>query len=177
MFPTPHDFIEVRGEVRALGFGGSDAFRDGTLADLDGVYVDGVSLTVGSPRRHLFSFAHGVTNVLALSGPASCPCSGGTPSPSFVGSDYLCEEPTGSADADGTNRRYDNDDVLFDAVGVDDATCVAVAESASSFQRAFIGSGTERLDVRLMHTEGSANEDTALIFCAYGSVDVVVRRS
>ena len=64
---------------------------------IDGYYVDGLSLTYGSPRKHIWRFASGL-----FSGTSSdshpdyrCPCDPGITgtydSPTFVGNDYFCE--------------------------------------------------------------------------------------
>ena len=56
---------------------------------MDHNYVDGVSVTHGSPRQHVWSFAAG------LGGPFRCPCDNQDCSfaplpPSFVGNNYFC---------------------------------------------------------------------------------------
>ena len=60
---------------------------------LDGFYVDGLSITYGSPRQHIWSFVVGFTE-------EHCFCddpnlSLGSPPPSFVENNYFCE--SGSA--------------------------------------------------------------------------------
>ena len=50
--------------------------------------LDGVSLTYGSPRKHIWSFIGGV-----YENPSFCPCgtNGQWNAPSFIGTDYYCE--------------------------------------------------------------------------------------
>ena len=61
-----------------------------TNKDIDSPYIDGISLTHGNPRRHIWSFLSGRDD----DGDNNrCPC-GSTDRktvPSFVGSDYYCE--------------------------------------------------------------------------------------
>jgi len=82
-------YREVCGRIEAYFNSHPDGFLGSTFS-IDGTYVDGVSLTHGSPREHIWTFA-------AADGSPYCPCdSRGNPSsvPSFVGSDYFCEYGT-----------------------------------------------------------------------------------
>ena len=79
---------------RATGFAitSPDAFL-GRNNGIDGAYLDGVSVTHGSPRQHIWSFGagHGLSFGLYR-----CPCDnpdrGQAPlPPSFVGNNYFCD--------------------------------------------------------------------------------------
>ena len=61
--------------------------------DIDTSYVDGVSITHGSPRQHVWTFIATIQTSIVDGGEQNCPCSpGGTKQvPSFVGKDYYCE--------------------------------------------------------------------------------------
>jgi hypothetical protein len=48
------------------------------------VFVDGITLTYGDPREHIWTFA-------AADNVSKCPCSGGSPAPPEVRSDYSCD--------------------------------------------------------------------------------------
>jgi len=84
---------------------------------IDGVYAAGLSITHGSPRQHIWTFATGFSET-ANDG---CPCASGRwPSPVFVGNDYYCESGTvnyPSGDA------YYFDDPLWDGVGCNTSSC------------------------------------------------------
>ena len=82
---------------------------------IDSSYVDGISVTYGSPRKHIWTFATGLsTTVVVPHKLANCPCSehpGQKPS-TFVGSDYYCESgnPSATSIFDGwytANRLWD----------------------------------------------------------------------
>ncbi len=86
---------------------------------MDGIYIDGVSITHGSPRKHVWSLAAAVDEVYHLGGDhAICPCIDydqtftGT-IPSFVGNDYYCE--TGSRGR--YEAKYYFGDPLWDGQG------------------------------------------------------------
>ena len=80
----------VCGRVIGYQYGTGDAFQDGITYDLniDLPYVDGVSLTYGSPRNHIWSFASYTSEFFS-----GCPCSVGSTdtTPAFVGENYFCE--------------------------------------------------------------------------------------
>ena len=65
--------------------------------DIDGYYVDGLSLTHGAPgsRQHIWTFASGLFTGCrgSIYRERQCPCDNeySHHSPPFVGSDYFCE--------------------------------------------------------------------------------------
>ena len=62
--------------------------------NLDGAYVDGVSLTHGNPRKHIWTFMAALQeNFFLQDGRHECPCAPNSPVtvPSFIGNDYFCE--------------------------------------------------------------------------------------
>ena len=88
-FPAGGSYTHVCGRVRGYQFGVTEAFLGGNI---DNHYADGVIITSGSPRRHLWTSAVGQSERHAH----GCPCStGGNSSrpniPTFVGTDYYCE--------------------------------------------------------------------------------------
>ena len=90
-----------------------------TSSLINRTYVDGVSITHGSPRQHIWTFAAANDEAVTTdySGEyTSCPCLHPTfrgVIPSFVGEDYYCE--TGSRTQ--RQRRYYFDDPLWDGKG------------------------------------------------------------
>ena len=91
-------YSQVCGRVTAYRWGATGAFvgYNSPTGSIDGVYVDGLSLTHGSPRTHIWTFASGIFNGITSDDPlpeARCPCDPGNTfgSPSFVGNDYFCE--------------------------------------------------------------------------------------
>ena len=63
LFPVSGgDYTSVCGSIRAYQYGGTDGFEaydDGQVTTIEGAYVAGVSLTHGSPRQHIWTFAAG----------------------------------------------------------------------------------------------------------------------
>ena len=107
-FPTNGiAYTQICGRVVGYQKGSTDGIR--SSGDINSAYLDGVSITRGSPREHVWSYIAGLRSDMA----SSCPCSNGNNVnvPSFVGNNYYCES--------GTNRIpfYDTlygDDPLWD---------------------------------------------------------------
>jgi len=79
---TNTDYTDMCGKVNAYSVGLHHGFHPvyrPPNRDIDENYLDGVSITYGSPRQHLWSLAVG-----------QCPCSNGKPV--FVESHYSCDE-------------------------------------------------------------------------------------
>ena len=74
-------YDRVCGYVTALSERTVDGFHAGP-DDIDDSYIDGVSVTRGTPREHIWTFA--------TQGGLNCPCSGGASPPSFVEGNYFC---------------------------------------------------------------------------------------
>ena len=98
---SSHDikYSEVCGRVVGFQYGSTDAFghTDPIRNDINVAYVDGVSITHGSPRQHIWTLANGLMDTeyaAVLGGRPDCPCNEqGIPDrkPDFIGADYYCE--------------------------------------------------------------------------------------
>ena len=102
LFPVGgSQYSQVCGRATAYRWGWHFGFNDYLYGDnrltttIDDSYVDGLSLTHGSPRSNIWSFASGwFSGSGADDEPwARCPCDPGNPfeAPEFVGNDYFCE--------------------------------------------------------------------------------------
>uniref|UniRef100_A0A1X7SVT9 Uncharacterized protein n=1 Tax=Amphimedon queenslandica TaxID=400682 RepID=A0A1X7SVT9_AMPQE len=65
----------------------------GQLSNINSYYVDGVSITRGSPRQHVWTLGNGLTDTYNNNPQWICPCATGSSQtvPSFVGNHYFCE--------------------------------------------------------------------------------------
>ena len=89
------EYTRVCGRIKAYQWGATVAFynyHNGYRTTIDGGYVDGVSVTHGSPQQHIWTFAAGATE----GSPTEtfvCPCDASIDIrvPPFVGEDYFCE--------------------------------------------------------------------------------------
>ena len=90
-------YSKVCGKIIAYQIGTPNAFAislNQTSKSINEIYVEGVSLTHGRPRKHIWTFAADHTENNTYIG--GCPCSSHlqrTPTnpPDFVGSDYFCD--------------------------------------------------------------------------------------
>ena len=93
-FPTNSiAYTQICGRVIGYQKGSTDGIR--SSGDINSAYLDGVSITRGSPREHVWSYIAGLRSDMA----SSCPCSHGSDVnvPSFVGDNYYCESGTNNA--------------------------------------------------------------------------------
>ena len=96
-FSTGGSYTNVCGRVRGYVFddiGGFYHYRSNGQRTIDSNYVDGISITKGSPRQHLWSYAVGLSETYNHAYFA-CPCARSDYNPSwipdFVGNNYYCE--------------------------------------------------------------------------------------
>ena len=111
-FPTHGaTYTKVCGRARGYQYSTNEAFLRGGNS-LDSYYVDGLSVTHGSPRKHIWTFAVGHTKLTNTN--ANCPCNrGGTAAPSIVGNNYFCESGTDKI----VPRQWYMNDPLWDSQG------------------------------------------------------------
>ena len=60
---------------------------------VNGVYVDGVSITLSDPHKHIWTYAAGLSDDFQIYEYANCPCArhSALETPVFVGDNYYCE--------------------------------------------------------------------------------------
>ena len=90
-----HDisYSQVCGRVIGYQQGSTDAIFSQSIG-IDDAYVDGVSITRGHPRQHIWTFIAGLQeNSFYSNGIHECPCAPNSPvtPASFIGDDYFCE--------------------------------------------------------------------------------------
>ena len=165
-FPTTFSvynasYFKICGKARGYQRATSDAFAlFSSTKDIDAPYVDGLSITLGSPRRHVWTYAVGVSDDVDL-GTWTCPCAAfpGAPPHPFVGNNYYCESGT-----TGTQQFviYTNDP-LWDGDGCVHANNNCCADpSMPWFFRQFAMPQSEDIEARLCRDEGYSNEATVI---------------
>eukprot|EP00731_Ephydatia_muelleri_P003514 Em0001g3514a len=150
----------VCGRFRGYQIGSDDAFFYYSFPNIETHYVDGVSVTYGSPgsRHHVYTYAVGAYETNSAS---SCPCAGGTnPSP-FVGSDYYCE--SGNPRPNLNSTLMYSSDVLWDRkqCGGDETTCCNPPD-LPWFCKTFPNPISEDLEVRICTDQGFNDESMAI---------------
>ena len=112
-------YSKICGMARGYQKGGIDAFANGLVTMQSGintVYMDGLSITIGSPRQHVWSYAIGLSEATSIATSGNCPCSEnpGTVAYSFIQNNYYCESgTTGGIELE----TYFTNDPLWDGEG------------------------------------------------------------
>ena len=103
-FKVKKNYTQVCGRARGYQFGAMEAFQYSPNKTIDEAYVDGLSITHGNPRKHLWTFAVGLDERYE-NRHSLCPMDQTGQKltfrvPDFVGLNYYCE--TGFLDFGGT---------------------------------------------------------------------------
>ena len=155
-------YSQICGQVAGYQKGSPDAFLTGQT-DINGIYVEGVSITRGSPRQHVWTYAIGLQENYYYSSSSPgiyiCPC-GATSTqqvPSFVGSDYYCE--SGCPDNFQLSTIYSND-VLWDGqqCGVLETDC-CTAPNQPWFHKVLDTATSDAIEIRMCINQPTGNEN------------------
>ena len=150
-------YNRICGRVKGYQYGSPDAFGYHTgPKNINSYYTDGVSITYGSPRRYVWTYAAGQRQDFDERGDA-CPCASdpGALPPSFVGNGYYCE----SASDGPWQPRWYLEDPLWDGQGCPDDNSCCANPSLPYFCRTLPAKTKENIEVRLCRNENRANED------------------
>ena len=144
-------YSQVCGRVEGHARATPDALFNGNPQrnNLNSFYVDGVSITRGSPRQHVWTFvASGATSIFA-GGVYNCPCSPGSSQqvPLFIGSNYYCESGSGDPLWDGQG-----------CVAIETATCCS-SSYLPWFYRQYNATTTDFIELRVCGDQSTADED------------------
>ena len=156
--------MQVCGQLRGYQHGTPDAFFPNPSRTIDDLYVDGVSITYGSPsRKHIWTYANGV-NLMFFGVPQfNCPCNDVNRHvpPPFVGSDYYCE--TGDNDKTCCATTLYPNDPLWDGQQCpgEEAPC-CTHPNMPWFNKTLSESTTEDIELRVCGLDISKYEDTPL---------------
>ena len=157
------NYSQICGRVTGYQYYSTDAFHG--PSDINSHYVDGVSITHGSPRQHVWTLASGLTDSYNNNPRWICPCSNGSNQtvPSFVGNHYFCE--SGNHAMSWTNTLYTSDP-LWDGQGCGslESSCCNVP-GIPWFHRDY-GSNTttDYIELRVCGSQANTNEDTPVSF-------------
>ena len=126
-------------------------------------YIDGISLTHGSPRQHVWSFAAAYDEAVTTRNSGeytSCPCLHSTfrgVVPDFVRNDYYCE--TGSRTR--VERRYYFDDPLWDGEGCEGEN-ECCDRGGPWFCKQLLQPTQDDIEMRVCTNSGNSDEDVVL---------------
>ena len=163
-FPTfGVPFTQVCGQAIGYQHHTADAFgvysNFGT--DINHPYVDGLSITYGTPRQHLWTYAVGyaesISDALVT---VHCPCAaaGGRQPPSFVQDHYYCE----SGNVGRAEDQWFANDPLWDGDGCPTGNTCCDPPNLPWFNRIIDPPSTADIELRLCQDQRSADEDVAV---------------
>ena len=151
-------YHKIRGMVRGYQQGSTDSFdsRRGHRG-INIPYVDGVSITLGHPRKHVWTYMVGCSDDHAHP-TSNCPCAAvpGPAPPSFVGENYHCESGNRGPFEYGTHY---TDDPLWDGAG-----CFHINNNCCTnpglpwFYREFPTAQDEDIEVRICTDQNYSDE-------------------
>ena len=155
-------YNQVCGRIIGYQIGPLNAFRGSSLS-INTWYVEGVSVTHGSPRQHIWTFAGGadenpIWNI--------CPCVSGSTNgnliPSFVGQNYFCEAGLVRY-SDGINAPFfSNSDPLWDGQGCGPTSSCCTLNSPPWFNVTLPSPTTDGIEVRICGIDGVHTYDTPI---------------
>ena len=151
--PVLSSYSEIRGFARGRQHGTTDAFaalEEVGYRSIEEPYVDGLSITVGAPREHVWTFAAGLFDFAALDDPNMCPCATGRPPPSFVADAYDCD--ASNTDGGALDCRW-HDGTLWDVTRSCD---VPATEEDVPFE-VNVGPRSDPIDLRLLLDQDDEN--------------------
>ena len=158
------NYTQVCGRVTGYQYGSPDAISaTGLHNNLNAAYVDGVSLTHGNPRQHIWTFMAGLQeHSFEINGQSECPCAPNSPvtPQSFVGNDYFCE--SGNS-APWQRKLYP--DPLWDGkqCGLIDKPC-CLAPGIPWFHKTFDIPTTDYIELRVCGDQNVIDEDIPVGF-------------
>ena len=153
---TGRQYSKVCGRIIGYQYGSPDGFNGRTS---DQPYVDGVSITYGTFRNHIWTYAAGVSERGVIHIPSNCPCAypRANQPPTFVGNNYHCE--SGNPGDTWSSILYDSDK-LWDGQQCDDEGTCCIGPPWFSVELA--NNSTDDIEVRICGTEGTTNDDTPI---------------
>ena len=157
-FPTDGiRYSKVCGQARGYQYNSISAFGESSN-NIDTTYVEGVSITYGFPRQHLWTYAVGLSDDDNHDGGRhNCPCAtppGGNP-PAFVGQDYYCE----SGFTGAYRASLALDDPLWDGDGCGPGNNCCNQTGLPWFYRTLSQEVGDDIEVRLCANSGTGDEE------------------
>ena len=168
-------YSQVCGRVVGYQFASPDATVSGASHnDINSYYVDGVSITRGSPRQHVWTLMAGLLeasyHLRSNDGRHyNCPCSQGSIQnstlQSFIGNDYFCESGNPATDGTFQSILYTSDP-LWDGerCGILEGNCCTSRPSLPWFNKVLNTTTTDYLELRVCGDESTSNEDVPVSF-------------
>ena len=160
-YPAGGSYTNICGRVRGYQFHTPNAFTGSGGQSINDSYVDGISITLGNPRKHVWTYTSYWYEMHNDSNFDVCLCQRSSSNyysrvSSFVGSDYYCE--TAFATETGS-RRIAWENPLWDGAGSacgNEGRCCA---TFGWFHKTVSPSTSDHIEVRWCADQDRGNED------------------
>ena len=148
-------YSTVCGKITAYQVGSTDDFRVIINDNINSAYVDGVSLTHGNTRQHIWTFA------AAGRMDRTCDDCRDEPRPASVGSDFFCDSGNPRSSTDISNT-FHSDNPLWDGdeCAADNECCPT--DNPPYFLKTLSQPTTDDIEMRVCRNERRDNEDIAI---------------
>ena len=155
------EYSRVCGRAIGYQYGSPDVFstRSSGLT-IEQNYVDGLSITHGSHRQHLWTFVAGQSEGVVPSA-FNCPCSTypGSPPPSYLGNNWYCESGNPTSLYQAIVR---SSDPLWDGENCE-GTCCSNGKSPPWFSVELLAPTNDYIEARICASEHSDTNEDAFI--------------
>ena len=158
-------YNQVCGRIIGYQLGHTDSFLRSSRS-IDSPYVDGVSVTHGSPHQHIWTFSNGLDELsTTYFSYATCPCVTGSTNgnniPSFVGQNYFCE--SGLTRWNSISGIFWPDgDPLWDGQGCGPTSSCCTFNSPPWFNIPLSSPTTDNIEVRICNRGSIQTSDTLI---------------
>jgi dynein heavy chain len=138
-------YSRVCGRIVAYQLGTPEGFRGYNVQNqrtLDDAYIDGISITFGDPRNHIWTFA-ALRNKRGVN---DCPCViSGNAAPPFVSQDHFCEVGVQNAEIN-----FSDDNPLWDGQGCAGSSSCCEFNNPLWFCKQLNQTTTDDIEIRIM---------------------------
>ena len=160
-------FSHICGRIIGYQVGNPDAFQPYTnswFTRIEDTYVDGVVITRGTEKEHVWTFAASLSESVSSSNLESvCPCTNSqSPQsiPSFVGQDYFCE--TGITGDWSRGVFYPDGDPLWDGEDCGSGSTCCELHGPPYFCKSLTEPTTDDIEVKICADEALSRDDTPI---------------
>ena len=158
-------YSHVCGRIAGYQYSQTMAFAEYNLRPhdltIDGAYVDGVSITHGSPREHIWTLASAWSE-LDPGDNSACPCANSAISvPPWVGKNFFCETAATGPHDFPPNKFFGNN-TLWDGRNCGSGNSCCEFNSPPYFCRSLPQPTTDDIEVRLCGVDGYERVDTPI---------------
>jgi len=147
-------YQKVCGKVTGFQRGSPDAFNSKSNAG-----VDGISITHGNPRRHIWTYAVGLTNDDSEFYESNCPCGtkAGRSASQYVGTDFYCD--TANKHNKWNYSEFYTSTILWQTSDCFDRTFCCHSANQPWFYRQLDILTADDIEVRICRDEVAEHED------------------